>query len=228
MRRMVFVPILIMIAILAIAGGAGLWIWNSYIYYQTDDAQVTGPILSVSSPQAGQLSTLSVKLGDKVTAGQTIGTISAAVPATGTGATAASSSKSSNIDITSPIAGTIVQVPAIQGQTVSPGLTLVQVADLSNLTITAYVDEGSINNIKVNQEVDINIDAFSGTTYKGHIQNIVSATASSFSLLPSSDNTSGNFTKVTQRIPVIISLNSTGNDNNIVPGMSAEVTIHVH
>lgn len=218
MRRMVFVPILIMVAILAIAGGVGYWIWNNYNNYQTDDAQVSGHILSVSSPQAGQLITLSVKLGDKVTSGQTIGTISVASPTTGA---------KSNVDVTSPIDGTVVQVPAVQGQMVSPGLALAQVADLSNLTITAYVDEGAINNIKVNQDVDVNIDAFSGTNYKGHVQNIVSATAGSFSLLPSSDNASGNFTKVSQRIPVVISLDSIGSDN-IVPGMSAEVTIHVH
>ncbi|GHO85647.1 efflux RND transporter periplasmic adaptor subunit [Dictyobacter formicarum] len=218
MRRMVFVPILIMVAILAIAGGVGYWIWNNYNYYQTDDAQVSGHILSVSSPQAGQLITLSVKLGDKVTAGQTIGTITVATPTTGA---------KNDIDVTSPIAGTIVQVPVAQGQTVSPGLTLAQVADLSNLTITAYVDEGAINNIKVNQDVDVSIDAFSGTNYKGHVQNIVSATAGSFSLLPSSDNASGNFTKVSQRIPVVISLDGVGNDN-VVPGMSAEVIIHVH
>ncbi|GCE04722.1 HlyD family secretion protein [Dictyobacter aurantiacus] len=227
MRRMVFVPILIMIAILAIAGGAFYWFYNGYINYQTDDAQVTGHILSVSSPQPGQLTTLSVKLGDKVTAGQTIGTITAVAPTTGSGTPAAGGAKSSNIDITSPIDGTIVQLPAVQGQTVTPGVALAQVADLTNLTITAYVDEGAINNVKVNQDVDVTIDAFSGTTYKGHVQNIVSATASSFSLLPSSDNASGNFTKVSQRIPVVISLNSTGNDN-VVPGMSAEVTIHVH
>ncbi|GLV57998.1 multidrug resistance protein A [Dictyobacter sp. S3.2.2.5] len=227
MRRMIFVPILIMIAILAIAGGAGLWFLNNYNNYQTDDAQVTGHILSVSSPQAGQLTTMSVKLGDKVTAGQTIGTITTA-PTTGTSATTvAAAAKPATVDVTSPIDGTIVQVPAVQGQGVTPGATLAQVADLSNLTITAYVDEGAINNIKMNQDVDVTVDAYSGTTYKGHVQNIVSATANSFSLLPSSDNASGNFTKVSQRIPVIISFGDNGG-NNIVPGMSAEVTIHVH
>ncbi|GCE26329.1 multidrug efflux protein [Dictyobacter alpinus] len=219
MRRMILVLLLILVAVLAIIGGVGYWLYNNYLYYQTDDAQVTGKILNVSSPQAGELTTLSVKLGDKVTAGQIIASISAN-PTTPTGT-------KTNVDITSPIAGTIVQVPAIQGETVAPGLALAQVADLGNLTVTAYVDEGQINNVKVNQDVDINIDAFSGTNYKGHIQNIVSATAGSFSLLPSTDNASGNFTKVSQRIPIVISLDGAGS-NNIVPGMSAEVTIHVH
>lgn len=217
MRRMIFVPILVMVAILAIAGGIGYWLYNNYNNYSTDDAQVAGKILGVSSPQSGDLTTLSVKIGDKVTAGQVIATV-AATSTTGV---------KSNIDITSPIAGTIVQDSAVQGQTVSPGLALVQVADLSNLTVTAYIDEGSIHDVKQNQDVDVHIDAFSGNNYKGHIQNIVSATAGSFSLLPSSDVTSGNFTKVSQRIPVIISLDGTGSDN-VVPGMSASVTIHLH
>ncbi|GHO85644.1 HlyD family efflux transporter periplasmic adaptor subunit [Dictyobacter formicarum] len=219
MRRMIFVPILVMIAILAIAGGVGYWLLNNYNYYQTDDAQVSGHILSVSSPQAGQLATMSVKLGDKVTAGEVIGTM--------TTAPVAPALKAATIKVTSPIDGAIVQANGVQGQSVTPGATLAQVADLNDLTIMAYVDEGAIHNVKLNQDVDVTIDAYSGTAYKGHVQNIVSATAGSFSLLPSSDNASGNFTKVSQRIPVVISLGDNGG-NNIVPGMSAEVTIHLH
>ena len=56
---------------------------------------------------------------------------------------------------------------------------------------------------------------------------IVQATAGQFSLLPNQDPTSGNFTKVGQRIPVVISLDGTAG-KAIVPGMSAEVTIHLH
>ncbi|GER87702.1 multidrug efflux protein [Dictyobacter vulcani] len=219
MRRIILVFLLLLVAVLAVIGGVGYWWYENYYFYSTDDAQISGKILNVSSPQAGELTTLSVKLGDKVTAGQVIASLTVN-PLTPTGT-------KTTVDVTSPIAGTIVQVPAIQGQAVAPGLALAQVADLSNMTVMAYVDEGQINNIKVNQDVDVTIDAFSGNNYKGHVQNIVSATAGSFSLLPSSDTASGNFTKVAQRIPVVISLDGVGGDN-VVPGMSAEVTIHVH
>ena len=219
MRRMILVPVLIVLAVLAIIGGISYYIYNGYMYYSTDDAQVNGQIVNVSAPGNGQLATLTVKQGDRVTSGQTIGTVTVA----GTGANA----QGTTVDITSPISGTIVQVPAVQGQAVAAGLTVVQVTDLSNLNVVAYVDENTINNVSNGQQVDVKVDAFNGTTYTGHVQQIVQATAGSFSLLPTQDNASGNFTKVGQRIPVIVTLNGNGG-NDLVPGMSAEVTIHLH
>ena len=219
MRRAILIPVLIVLVILAVVGGIGYYIYDNYTFYSTDDAQVNGQIVNISAPGNGQLTTLSVKQGDRVTAGQTIGTVTVA----GTGANA----QGTTVDVTSPIAGTVVQVPAVQGQGVAAGLTVAQVTDLSNVNIVAYVDENTINNVSVGQQVDVKVDAFNGTTYTGHVQQIVQATAGSFSLLPTQDNASGNFTKVGQRIPVIVSLNGNGG-NDLVPGMSAEVTIHLH
>ena len=223
MRRMIFVPILITVALLAIIGGVGYYIYNNYQYYTTDDAQVTGNIVSVSAPANGQLTTLSVKQGDKVTAGQTIGTITPAATAAANGTRA----QGAAINLTSPIDGTIVQTSAVQGQTVAPGLTLVQLTNLNALTVTAYVDESQINNVKIGQDVDVHVDAYSDTTYTGHVQQIVQATAGQFSLLPTQDNASGNFTKVSQRVPVIITIDGTGG-KDLVPGLSTEATIHLH
>jgi len=217
MRRIILVPVLIVVALLAIVGGVAYWIYNSYMYYGTDDALVSAQIVNVSVPASGQLQTLSVKQGDTVTAGQTVATVAT------TGATASTTTRT---DITSPINGTVLQAAAVQGQTVTPGLTILQLTDLKSVNITAYVDENAINNVKVGQDVDIKIDAYN-TTYTGHVQQIVQAAASTFSLLPTQDNASGNFTKVSQRIPVIVSMDGNGG-NDIVPGMSANVTIHIH
>jgi multidrug resistance efflux pump len=217
MRRMILVPILVVVAIAAILGGIGYYIYDNYMYYRTDDAQVTGNIVSVSAPTAGVLTTLSVKQNDSVTAGQTIGTITPV----GTGATATA------INLTSPISGVVLMTSAVQGQAVAPGLTVVQVTDPNLLIVTAYVDESQMDNIKTTQDVDIHIDAYGDTTFTGKVQQIVQATAGTFSLIPNQDNTSGNFTKVGQRIPVVISLDGTGG-KDIVPGMSVEVTIHLH
>jgi multidrug resistance efflux pump len=223
MRRLVLVPVLIFVALIAIIGGVGYWVYNSYMFYQTDDAQVNGSIVNVSAPMTGTLSTLSVKQGDIVTEGQSIGTITGVptVSATGTQGTPPS------LNLTSPISGTILQIAAVQGQGVAPGLTILQVTNLNSLNIIAYVDENALNNIKTGQSVDITIDAYKGTSFTGHVQQIVQAAASEFSLLPTQDNASGNFTKVGQRIPVLITLDGNGG-NDIVPGMSAEVSIHLH
>ena len=217
MRRMILVPLLIVLAALAIIGGVGYYVYNNYMYYSTDDAQVTGNLVSIAAPAAGQLATLDVKIGDKVTAGQSIGTVTPAT--TGVNAT--------SINLTSPINGVIVSTSAVQGQAVSPGLAIAQVTDPNAVTITSYVDETALNNISTGQQVDITVDAYSGTSFTGHVQQIVQAAASEFSLLPTQDNASGNFTKVSQRIPVIITLDGNGG-KDLVPGMSAETTIHLH
>ncbi len=216
MRRMILVPLLVVLILLAVVSGVGYYIYNNYMYYSTDDSQVTGSIVSVSAPTSGALTSLNVKQNDTVTAGQTIATVT---PASATGATP--------VSITSPINGTILATSAVQGQAVAPGLTLLQLTDLSSLTVTAYVDENALNNVKVGQDVDIHVDAYGDTSFTGKVKQIVQATAGSFSLLPVQDNASGNFTKVGQRVPVIISLDGNGG-KDILPGMSTEVTIHIH
>src|SRR5205085_1526054 len=117
--------------------------------------------------------------------------------------------------------------PAVAGQAVAPGLAIAQITDLTALTVTAYVDENAINNVSVGQAVDIHVDAYGDTSFTGHVKQIVQATAGQFALLPNQDPTSGNFTKVGQRIPVIITLDNNGG-KDLVPGLSAEVTIHLH
>src|SRR5215467_473611 len=97
MRRLILVPLLIVVAVLAIGGGIAYVIYNNYMFYNTDDAQVNGTIVNVSAPTTGVLTTLSVKVGDTVSAGQAIGTITPALAAStaGKGAPVA-------IDVTSP------------------------------------------------------------------------------------------------------------------------------
>jgi multidrug resistance efflux pump len=222
MRRIILIPVLIFLALAAIGGGIAYWVYDNYTFYRTDDAQLTAKIINVSAPMAGTLSTLNVKLGDTVTQGQAIGTITGAPTAGANGATG----NAPTLNITSPLSGKIVQVPTVEGQLVSPGLPIATVTD-NAITVTAYVDESAISNVSVGQSVDIHVDAFSDTTFTGHVQQIVQATAGQFSLLPNQDPTSSNFTKVGQRVPVIISLDGNGS-KNILPGMSVSVTIHIH
>ena len=69
--------------------------------------------------------------------------------------------------------------------------------------IVANYKETQIENIRAGQPVEILIDTFPGHTFKGHVESISPATGATFSLLPK-DTSSGNFTKVVQRIPVRI------------------------
>lgn len=99
MRRFILVPILVMVALLAIVGGVVYWSYNNYTYYTTDDAQVTGPTVTVSSPQAGLLTSLKVQLGSTVAAGDVVATVS--VPS-------ATGNTSKVVNVTTPLAGTVI------------------------------------------------------------------------------------------------------------------------
>src|SRR5579875_1272246 len=87
MRRLILVPVLTVVALFAIAGGIAYWIYYNYTYYSTDDAQVTAPIVTISAPASGTLTTLSTNLGGHVNTGQTVAQLTPVVTAT-TGASA--------------------------------------------------------------------------------------------------------------------------------------------
>src|SRR2546430_3850180 len=146
MRRTILVPLLIFLALAAIGGAVAFWIYDSYNYYRTDDAQVSGKIVSISAPIAGTLTSLNVKSGAQVSAGQTIGSITP-VSITSTPGTGGTSGSSAALNLTSPINGTVLQVPAAQGKNVAPCLLLGQVADSSTVNVGAYVDGNAINNV---------------------------------------------------------------------------------
>ena len=71
------------------------------------------------------------------------------------------------------------------------------------------------------------MDAYGGNIYRGQVNQILRETASQFQQVQTADYASGNFTKVTQRVPVLIKLDPGLVNNQLVPGLSAEVTIHL-
>jgi len=209
-RRMLLINIVIIVVIIA-AGFIGYYFYNqSTLYLSTDNASVTGQAISVASPAAGQITSWSGTEGQQFTSGQTIGQV-----AVGPGKT---------VSITMPDNGTIVQNAAIKNEFVGAGTPLAEAYNMQNLWVTANIKETQISNVKVGQAVDVYVDAFPGITIKGTVDQIGLATASTFSLLPST-NDNANFTKVTQVVPVKITLQ--GDEGiGLVPGMSATVRIH--
>jgi membrane fusion protein (multidrug efflux system) len=74
---------------------------------------------------------------------------------------------------------------------------------------------------------EIEVDAFGGRRYSGHIESIAGATGATFSLLPA-DNASGNFVKVVQRVPVKIVLDRAEDAGTVLrPGMSVTATVYL-
>jgi multidrug resistance efflux pump len=212
-RRSVLIPTIVVLAVIIALAVGGYLIYNSYNFYSTDDAQVTGTIVDIVPQVSGTLTDLNVQVGDSVSANQVIGTVE-------------QMGYQFTDHLRAPITGVIVQVPGVIGQQVTTATAIAEETDLSTVKVTAYVDESAIKNIAVGQAADIHVDAYDSNV-SGHVTQIVGAAASQFSLLPTTDNSSGNYTKVSQRIPVYVYTNSPP-DGSLLPGMSVEVTIHLH
>ena len=80
--------------------------------------------------------------------------------------------------------------------------------------------------MKPGQEVDINVDAYKGYKFRGHVEAINPASENTYSLVPA-QNATGNFVKVTQRIPVRIAVDNQTPDHPLRPGMSVETSVRV-
>lgn len=128
-----------------------------------------------------------------------------------------------NASLKSPISGTVVRVSVQAGENVSFGQTILSICDLENAYITANIDEQDIARIKPGQKVDISIDAYSGQTINGQVDTIGGAAQSVFSII-SAESSSGNYTKVSQRLPIKIVPEK--GKLLLKPGMSAVVKIH--
>lgn len=128
--------------------------------------------------------------------------------------------------IVAPVDGSIGEKNAEVGQTVAPGTTLLTIIPAQNIFITANFKETQIGDMRPGQPVDISIDAYKGVPFHGHVIAINPASQSTYSLIPP-QNASGNFIKVTQRIPVKISVDDARPDMPLRPGMSVETSVKV-
>lgn len=201
----------IIVLILLVGGGfAAYYYFNEATnYIKTDNARIDGQAISIASPYSGKLTSWSGNVGKTFNSGDQIGEVS---------------DGKRSIPITVPQHMTIVQQNAVQNSFVPAGMTLARGYDLNDLWVTANIEETDIEDVKVGQDVDIYVDAYPDRKFTGKVEKIGYATANTFSLLPSSNNT-GNYTKVTQVIPVTISIDD-GNGAGLVPGMNVTVRIH--
>lgn len=128
-----------------------------------------------------------------------------------------------NTEILAPTDGVVALKSANAGEMVTAGQPIVTVTDLSDIWINARIEETKIGRIKIGQTVEFTVDGYPGKKFSGRVMEIGTATGSVFSLIPT-ENASGNFTKITQRIPIKISLPA---DSDVVfrPGMSVVVKI---
>lgn len=130
--------------------------------------------------------------------------------------------------IYSPINGYVGEKSAEVGQTVSAGMTILTLIPNGpgKIYITANYKETQMGDMKVGQPADIHVDSYGGVTFHGHVISINPASQNTYALVPA-QNATGNFVKVTQRIPVRISIDDMRPDMPLRPGMSVETYVKV-
>ena len=125
-----------------------------------------------------------------------------------------------------PFNGVIGNRAVQTGDYVQPGQRLASLVPLDAVYIDANFKETQLAELKPGQPVDIEVDAFPGHVFHGHVVSFAPASGSVFSLLPP-DNATGNFTKVVQRVPVRIRVDRNPDEQDLLrPGMSVVVSVN--
>jgi membrane fusion protein (multidrug efflux system) len=125
--------------------------------------------------------------------------------------------------IKAEVSGVVSRRSVEVGQMASPEKPLLALVPLDDTWVVANFKEDQIAHMRPGQLAEIEVDAFDGQKLKGHVDSLAGGTGARFSLLPP-DNASGNFTKVVQRVPVLVRIDGVS-DLELRPGLSAKVTI---
>jgi membrane fusion protein (multidrug efflux system) len=131
-------------------------------------------------------------------------------------------------NIVAPIDGRVGKKSVEEGQRVQPGQQLLNVVS-DDAWVVANFKETQLEHMRPNQPVEVKIDSFPHHVFTGTVDSVSPGSGSTFALLPT-DNATGNFTKIVQRIPVKVILDPQsikGYEQVIVPGMSVVVTVSV-
>ncbi|AJG98251.1 hemolysin D [Clostridium beijerinckii] len=205
----------ILIAIVAALGSIVFYYWYENTYYvSTEDARVSGDLVSVTPQISGKLLELNVAEGDTVAKNE----ILARQDMNGFPDT--------NVEqalMRSPIDGVVVKKQGTIGEFLGAGSSVISLVDPNKFYVTANIEETKLEKIKIGQSVDITIDQYESKKFTGKVKSIGEVANSALSILPSS--TSGTFTKVVQRIPIKIEFDDF--EGKILPGTNAIVKIHV-
>jgi membrane fusion protein (multidrug efflux system) len=133
--------------------------------------------------------------------------------------------------VRAPFSGIVSEVDSLQ-----PGTLVISAMSAFSTTsavglvantdvwVDAQMKETDLTNVRVGQSVDVDIDTYPGRTWHGTVESISAATSSAFSVLPS-ENASGNWVKVQQRVPLKVRIQQKPGDPELRSGMSVEVDI---
>jgi multidrug resistance efflux pump len=210
-KRKVLILLAMVVGLVLVIGGGLYWRYTSQ-FVSTDNAEVDGDQIQINAPAAGTVSEWLLTQGSTVTTNEVVGRIRVG------------STNGAQQVIRAPGNGTVDVTQVVNGTYVNGGANLATAYNLSEIYVTARVDESDVENVHVGALVDMDVDAFPGVPVQGQVEEVQGSSAGAFSLFPQ-DNSSGNFQKVTQVIPVKIALLNT-DGVQLAPGEN--VTVHIH
>lgn len=129
-----------------------------------------------------------------------------------------------NTVIKAPMDGVIAKRWVLPGAVVQAAQPIYALNNLQRVWVIANLEETKFYKLKLGQKAEMTVDAYPGVKYHGEVIHLGSNTAAQFALIPP-NNASGNFTKVTQRIPIKISIENSSTP--LLPGMSVYLKVRV-
>ena len=211
-RFLLLIPILLIAVCATAIFGYRYWYQTTY-FVSTENASVSGDLVQVGSLNAGRIVATRVDVGRTVQAGQEIAVVAMAQEMGNAGLGTAprmgiTGSSDALVPVYSPLTGIVAARMGHVGGTVTAGQPIYSLVDPRQVWIRANIEEAQAWRVEVGQQAEIHVDALN-RNFVGQVDAITPASAATFSLLPA-NNASGNFTKVTQYVPVKIMVDTRG------------------
>ena len=132
----------------------------------------------------------------------------------------------SRTEVRAPVAGTVSQSSRLQvGQMMVASLPALTIVISDKSWVEANFKETDLAEMRIGQLAQLRFDAYPRLKLKGHVASIGAGTGSEFSILPA-QNATGNWVKVTQRVPVRIAIDEKS-PRQLIAGLSAHVSVNV-
>jgi membrane fusion protein (multidrug efflux system) len=130
--------------------------------------------------------------------------------------------------VRAPFNGIVTEVSKLQpGQFVAAGTAAFGLVATDDIWVAAEPKETALDYLRAGQSATVTVDAYPGHVWHGTVQSVAPATDQEFAVLPA-QNSSGNWVKVVQRVPVRVEIRQGPNDPPLSAGMSAEASIDTH
>jgi membrane fusion protein (multidrug efflux system) len=132
-------------------------------------------------------------------------------------------------EIKAPTDGRVGKRAVEKGVVVAPGQPVIAFVQSTEYWVVANFKETQLQNMKIGQPAEIDVDAIGGHTFEGKVESFAPGSGSTFAVIPP-DNATGNFVKVVQRVPVRIAIDKEsmkGFEDRLVPGLSVTARVRV-